>query len=377
MRSKEATPSPWYRKSRSRWYVTTSDGTQHALDRGIAPDDISGAKQATEELIAKLASGIAQHLTSSTCENTRNLHGPGEKPLVFDARQPTSSTTVSDAISTFLATTQSRALAGKITLETAKNYTNALTWLRKAFASRSLASLAAPEVEAWADRPEWSNSTQRSNLRIVQQLLRTSGIILPLEVPHAESRGADSIITDEQFSKVLAELRKQRKRSDLAELLEVLRETGARPSEIAQLKADSIDWANTCTRLVHHKTRRHTGSDRIIHFTKEAMRVLERQRVKYETGHLFRTKSGSGLTKITIARRLGELSERVGFRVIAYGLGRHSFATRALERGISETDVAALLGHKGTGMLTKHYNHVGSNAARMKEQMERASSKAG
>jgi integrase len=50
----------------------------------------------------------------------------------------------------------------------------------------------------------------------------------------------------------------------------------------------------------------------------------------------------------------------------AYGY-RHSYATEALSSGVPDAQVAALLGHRGTGMLHRHYSHLTSRAQLLRE----------
>jgi integrase len=58
-------------------------------------------------------------------------------------------------------------------------------------------------------------------------------------------------------------------------------------------------------------------------------------------------------------RMMKAAAERAGLKgKILYGL-RHSFATAGLVAGVSDTQVAALLGHSNTTMLHKHYSHIG------------------
>jgi integrase len=50
---------------------------------------------------------------------------------------------------------------------------------------------------------------------------------------------------------------------------------------------------------------------------------------------------------------------------------RHTFATRALLAGISEVEVAAMLGHAGTAMLHAHYSHIMSAGKKLRENANR------
>lgn len=342
--------------SRSKNVFAYIGGRQKPL--GITdPNDRAGAEVSHKNLIDQLADAVA----------ARFLPAAAPAPKLAN---------VAESIAGFLAMKDRRVAAGKLCELAAAEYRRDLNRFAEAFGTRAGSSLAAAEIEEWADKPTWSSSTQNNVLGTVQMMLRWSGVALspPIVRPPKESRRADTILTDEQFAQVLVALRRWA-RTDIGELLEVLRETGARPQEIAQLRVDGVDWPNYSARLVKHKTRRKTGADRIIHFNSAAMKLLERQREKHGEGLLFRTRSGNYYRPPVIVRRLWYLSKQLGFRVIAYGLGRHSFATRALEAGIPDVLVAGLLGHKGTAMLHKHYSHVGENARALKDAAERASGK--
>jgi integrase len=321
------------------------------------PGDRAGADAAFQALLA--IAGAAAQLTT---------------PPVAAPPPPAPVRTVAQAVAGYLASCERRAAAGKISDLSIANYRRAMDALIADYGSRSLESLTAEDLEVWAARPTWSASTQNNYLGTVQQLFRWAGLPLRIHRPPKESRGAETGLTEEQFAKVLEEIEKGAERygGDLAELLRALRETGARPQELAQLRAEEVDWANACTRRREHKSKRH-GSERLIYFNSKALAILKAQVEKHGSGILFRTRSGNPYGANVLQLRLGVISKRVGFRVIAYGM-RHAFATRALENGVSDVVVAGLLGHRGTAMLHKHYSHVTQNANLMRQGAEKAAS---
>lgn len=356
---------PWFRRGRSMFYVT-HEGKQVPLGPGPdTPENRAAAEAAHQQLIEDTVRRTVAHLTAPA-----TLAAPPAK-------------TVAEAVAEFMAAADKKLAAGKLSKMGHKNYRLTCEQVVTAFGPRPIADVAAEEWEGWAAGPHpprpgktaptlWSDSYQHDQLGTVGQLLNAAGCSLKLTRPAKESRGADTCLTDEQFARVLTEVcRYKTARGDLVELLTALRETGARPGELAYLEVEQVDWANTCTRRKQHKTRRHTGADRIIHFNSAAMAVLESQRTRYGTGLLFRTRSGAAYQPNVIVKRCLVISERVGFRVIAYGLGRHSFATNALAAGVPDAYVAELLGQKGTGMLTRHYSHLGQRAAELKAAAER------
>jgi integrase len=153
--------------------------------------------------------------------------------------------------------------------------------------------------------------------------------------------------------------------------MRTLRETGARPGEVVGLAVEGVDWGNGCARIVKHKTAR-KGHKRVLYFNSAALAVLESQRTRHGSGPLFRTTRGRAYTVDEITRRMQILSKRVGFRAIAYGAGRHSFATRALCNGVPDTVLAALLGHADTSMVHSHYSHVAENSRVLRAAAEKA-----
>lgn len=366
---------PWYRADRDMWYVTIG-GRQ-------VPLGVTGQQN-------EAAAGAAFESLLSTMAFPPAPPGQAPPPVPPDPPPLPAGPTVRDLCDRFLASARRRQARGKIGGPALVNYCLALTAFVEAFGPRPAGDFTteagAEEVEDWAalprqregkpDRP-WSSSTQHNYLGVILGAFKLAGLRTHVRRPPKTSRGASDYLTDEQFGKVLALACKLggKARNDLRELLTGLRESGARPSELARLTVEDVDWPNACTRLAQHKTVRHTGKARIIHFNAAAMRILEAQRVRYGSGLLFRTAAGNAYRPGVLVRRVGIVAKRVGFRVTANGLGRHSFATKALVNGAPDSLVAELLGHKGTTMLTHHYAHLGQHAAELKEAAEKASGK--
>lgn len=344
---------PWFRGGRG-WFVTLQ-GKQHNL--GVTDPNAEAA--AVEALKRLLARELASPASGPSCEQLTNSHK------------------VVDAVSTYLADLKARADRGKVTPGHYRNTRIILEQFARAFADVRVSLLRADQIEKWVETRPWSLSYQNGAIGAIGALLKAEGVALRLRKPPKESRGADTCLTEEQFDALIQDLtgplpRGGRKRGDLAELLRLLRETGARPGELCELTVEGLDWPNCLIRLAKHKTRRHTGKDRVIHFNTAAMRILEAQRAKYGRGVLFRTRNGNPYKSTELWEVLGKASKRLGFRVVAYGQ-RHSFATNALSAGVPDAIVAELLGQKGTNMVHTHYAHLGQRAAALKQAAEMAS----
>jgi integrase len=286
--------------------------------------------------------------------------------------------TAADAGTSFLAWAEGRVKLGRMSAGCLRNYRIAVAAFTAAFGPRLLAALTPEEIETWAARPDWSATYQRNVLGVVLGVFKRTKCPITISRPPAESRGPKSVVPDADLAKLVAEAERRRPggQGDVGPLLRVLRETGARPGEVAGLTVEDVDWDNCCVLLARHKTARHTGRGRPLVFNAEAMRVLLAQRARWKSGHLFRTKMRKAWTVNGLAKRLLALSAAAGVKVCAYWL-RHTFATDKLRKGMPDALLAAALGHRGTGMLHKHYSHLCEDARAIREAMDRADRAAG
>ena len=314
-------------------------------------------------------------------------HPVGPQPAITRScdsvieREPT----VKDVFDRYLAAGARRVARGKCGAKCLTGYRQALAPFAAQFGDRPASDLTtedgADEVEKWASEPhqgrKWSPSTRNTYLGVVLSAFKLAGLRTMVRRPSKQSRGAGAVLSPEQFAALLEDLRRPKRGhgpGDLAELLEALRLTGARPQELAPLEAPGVDWSGGVVRLEEHKTAHLTGEARVIVLTAGALAVLERQRQRHPTGPLFQTQAGKPYSDRSIVRQMGCASKRLGFRAFAYAC-RHTFATAALVAGESAETVAALLGHTSAAMVARHYGHLSGQTDRLREAAERASGK--
>lgn len=323
---------PWYRRNRG-WYATMNEsGKQHFL--GVKdPTNEAAAFEAFKALMAALEA----------------------KPKAG---------TVAEAVPRFRVARE-QAGAAEATLAWYRKYHG---WLVDRFGPTPIDQLDPAAVAGAAHgMPKWGPDTVRNALMAAESLLRFCGRTVTIQKPPRGSAGAKAVIPEDVYRKAV-----ELATGDLGPLLVVLWNTGARPGEVRQLTAEQVDWSAGVATLTRHKTARKTGKPRLIVFPPAAMEVLERQRERYGTGFLFRHCRGEPFSSVHLTVRVWCLSKKVGARLTAYG-ARHSWTCRALEAGVSDTQVAAVLGHTSTAMVHRHYAHLGENTRLLRSVVERVS----
>src|SRR5262245_2107039 len=143
------------------------------------------------------------------------------------------------------------------------------------------------------------------------------------------------------------------------EFLQAMQETGCRPSEVAKVTAANVDLACGLWVLPEHKTRKKTGKPRLIYLTPAMVELTRKLVERHPEGPLFRNSRGKPWTRNALRCRFRQLRRKFPKLkgVVCYTY-RHSFATDALENGVGVAQVAELLGHTSTDMVSQHYQHL-------------------
>lgn len=181
------------------------------------------------------------------------------------------------------------------------------------------------------------------------------------------------IITPEEKKEILAAIKDEAFRS----FVFAMQETGARPGEVRKVTAANVNLDLGNWFLTEHKTAHKTGKPRIIYLNEAMLELTRRLVQQYPEGPLFRGPlSKKGFTSNGVRCRFRNLRKRLphlkGVIATAY---RHSFATQALVRGIGIAQVAELLGHSNTLMLSKHYSQLAQQTGHLREMAEKATSR--
>lgn len=236
----------------------------------------------------------------------------------------------------------------------------------------------------WKEHETWGDSYRNLIGTAVKAALNRAagaegGNLIPknplagMKLPRARSRGAETLISQEDHLRLLAIVPE-----DLKQILVALRDTGTRPSNLWRATAANLDkqqkalvfggW-NTAPGSAVHKTYLKTGQPLVVPLTPAVYDLCCRLADEYPEGPLFRTKKGEAWNATKLASRLLWYKKKLNLeKVILYGY-RHTVATDLLLRGESDAMVAAILGHKGTAMIHRHYAHVQSGIKQMSETL--------
>ena len=146
-------------------------------------------------------------------------------------------------------------------------------------------------------------------------------------------------------------------RSDcFRDFLFALEETGCRPGEVSAVTAADVDLRTGAWVLDEHKTAAKTNEVRVIILTPKMVELTRQLMARHPEGPLFRNEDGRPWNRNAIRCRFRRVRKKLnlGGDLVAY-LYRHAVATDLLESGTGIAQAAEILGHKGTGMIMRHY----------------------
>ncbi|MCG6154190.1 tyrosine-type recombinase/integrase [Rubinisphaera margarita] len=226
------------------------------------------------------------------------------------------------------------------------------------------------QVTKWHEGLGVSSTTQNDAVAIMQRMLNwaveqsyiSRNPITGMKKPKRKRR--DVYYTAEQWAQI-----REHANGSLVDLLDFLYCTGCRPQEARLIESRHIH-----NDLVIFPSDESKGQNepRVIYLAPKAKTIIDNQLLKFPEGPLFRNERGVPWTKNAIVLRLRRISEKIGFRVIAYG-ARHSWATEALMNGgVDPISVALLMGHKDTTMVSRVYSHLAKNPVFLRQQAHRA-----
>jgi integrase len=330
-------PQPRWYESRKGWYVNLG-GKQILLAKGKA-----GKAEATEAFHRLMAEGVQP-------ARRVELSVPILIDLFLDAAQP------------------------RVAPATYDGYLIKLQSFVDAYPKARALDIRPFHVSRWLDlHPAWGDSTRFGYVTAIKRAYswaRKQGHIDINPIADAERPPMGRrtrILTEEQYRAILTHVDHPRLRN-FRNVLIGLWETGCRPAELVTLTADRVDLdAGIWTVL--NKTRHATGeATRPVALTDLAVELSRGLVKKHPEGPIFLNHRGRSWTRNAMACNFAQIRVDLGYgpEVTAYAF-RHRYGTDALLKGQEVATVATLLGHKSTTMLMRHYSHLASEHAHLRD----------
>ena len=330
---------PWFRSDRDSWYVQ-HNGKQVLLARGKA-----NKAQALAAFHKLMLTGTPALLKEDTV----------------------SIATLCDLFLDFSEANHSSAAYA--------NYKHFLQVFCNSYGRLSAGDIKPFHISRWIDgKKSWTGAKRHAIITVKrlfswaeQQGLIQSNPLRLLKVPRGKRR--ERVLTAEEKKLILESVRDQAFRNFLNALIG----TGCRPSEVANVTASNVDLALGIWVLPNHKTAKKTGKPRVIYLSPDMADLTRRQIEQYPNGLLFPNTRGKAFTRNAWRCRFRRLREKLPILkgVVCYSL-RHTYATDALVKGVGVAQLAELMGHTSTEMVSRVYGHLAANVAHLREAAAKA-----
>ncbi|MFO0849857.1 MAG: site-specific integrase [Gemmataceae bacterium] len=345
-------PKPWYRASKSAWYV------EHHFKQVRLGDHPEGAPPPRK-------TKAGWNPPPPILDAFYKLMATGAKTLPKPAQ--VLAAVVCDL---FLDHSQKHHSP-----DTFKNYRHFLRSFCQRCGRTPAAELKPFQVTRWLDaHPKWKGARRHAVVAVKRAFAwaEQEGLIAahPLRTLKAgRAKRRTRVLSPAEIGEIMAAIRDQPFRDFVRAMLE----TGCRPSEVARVTAAEVNLAAGVWAFAEHKTVKKTHKPRVVYLT-PAMVVLSRTLIaKHPDGPLFRGPRGAAFTRQAIRCRFRRLRAKLPHLkpFVCYNL-RHTFATRALVNGVGVAQVAELLGHTSTEMVSQTYGHLAGQVAHMREAARKA-----
>lgn len=349
--------SPWYRKSKNKWYVEIR-GKQEPLGKHPegAPEPRKG-KNGAWNVPPEIMTAYHRLMAAD----------PANLPKASDIK-------VCQVCDLFLDYSEMHHQP-----DTFRGYRDFLQDFSEVYGLLPASDLKPLHVTRWLDaHPGWQGCRRNAVVAVKRAFnwADAEGVLQPnpiRAVKKPPQHRRNRVLSKEERQQILDAIKDRHFR----EFVFAMMETGARPGEVRKVTAANVNLELGIWTFTEHKTARRTGRARVIYLTPAMVELTRRLVALYPEGSLFRgPRSKRGFTRNGVRCRFRNLREKLPQLkgVISY-TARHSFATQALVNGVGIAQVAELMGHVDTSMVSEHYAHLAGNVQHMREQALKATGK--
>ena len=339
----------WFRKQTGWWCASIKEGGTYRQFKLVkAPNDKDGRKLAEAQLIQELAA----------------------KQPAEDGDPAPGCMTVAHVLNAFLKHSQ-----GEHEPATARWYADLITPFRDLWGKLRVTQLRKKHVKRWLEAKGYNPTSANRALGAVKRAFNwaveeehiSKNPIAHVRKPKALTR--DRTLTREERELILGSIRDEAFRR----FVTALTLTGCRPGEVARVTANCFDDKDGVWVLAEHKTAKKTGKPRVIYLPPEAVTLTRELIARHPEGPLFLNSRGKPWSRNAVRIRFTRLRKKFPQLkgVVAYTY-RSSFATDALESGVQDATVAALLGHTNTATLHKFYARLSHRVGHLRDAVTKA-----
>jgi integrase len=234
----------------------------------------------------------------------------------------------------------------------------------------------------------WTAGSQRNFIQSLNAAMNwavRSGLIpknpvADIEKPAATSRGTDALI-GQNAEEVETNHRRILAAAPAAyrPFIQALKDTGARPSELAAATAADFDAdlgafvfkkeGSRRKERFSHKTAT-KGKDRVIMLTGPTLETVKALVKQHPTGPLFRRRRGGMLKQFHYVGLFTRIQKKLGWDEVSCYSYRHTFATEMLKAGMDVDTLAHLMGNSPV-VIRQHYSHLLADKKGLREKLER------
>jgi len=230
-------------------------------------------------------------------------------------------------------------------------------------------------LTTWLDANDWKASrrhatgvVKRAFAWCLEQGLVSADPFASVSVPKGGKR--ERVLTENERKEILGAIRDQ----NFRDFVFAMQETGCRPGEVRKVTAADVNLDAGVWILGKHKTVKKTLKARIVYLTPLMVELCKKLIEKNPEGPIFRgPRQNSPYSTNAVRTRFMRLREKLPHLagVVAYSY-RHTFCTDALVNGVGVAQVAELMGHAGTDMVTSVYSKLSGQVAHLREAARKA-----